>query len=227
MESKFRETKIIGDIKSLVRNSSERDTIVWQNDGHRRIIYNVKEFVFNEGLQTLQLTLDDYDGDFDETQTIYVKLSYRDTIFKGHVLSFLGSKLALYLPKDVRTQELRSGPRKKFKASDEKFVSISVQSDFSPNAAQSLNLRVIDISEKGMSLLVSDSNKALLESSVTLCVTHLGAYKLNEAIHFQVKYMNRIRFRLNGKSVSSIRAGIALASPINDMHLQLFSQAVQ
>jgi hypothetical protein len=222
MTMKFRDSNSLLDIKSLIDNSTSARTILWQSINDNRVVYAIEDYQINDEDQIVQLMIKDYKDDIDVNKTIYIKLSYRETLFKAHVMSLVDNKLSLFVPKDVKTQELRSKPRIQFSAGDEKFVTISLENGLSKVKVQSLKFKVVDISESGISILVSDQNKTIFEKSQKVVLTHFGEFELPDPIFIEAKYSHHFRYRHRGKSVSSNKTGFAFHVLISPQYLDVF-----
>lgn len=224
MDIKFRDTESLIDIQSLLRGTTAQETIVWQTHSKtgQRIKYCVSEFDFIEPAQTVELKLKDFKNDLDMYETIYIKLSFRDTVFKADIINIRGDMLSIFVPIHVKTQELRSFARKKFKPKDDKVVTFSMANDITFGARQSLSFQVVDISQIGVCILISDKNKQLIETSDELYITQLGAFELPEPVQIDLKYLSRIRFRSKGKTKLSNRAGISFSQKIPENFLNDF-----
>ena len=69
----------------------------------------------------------------------------------------------------------------------------------------------MDIAEGGISLLVSNFNKAFVEGSKELTLTHIGDTKLKNPIKLDMCYIHNHRHKVRGKIQFANRAGFKLA----------------
>lgn len=224
MLNNFRTTNSFREISKLLKNSENvKDSILWQNSSGKRYIFQIEDIELNERFMSFAATVNRKMFPFFTTMSqTYCKLSYRDTAFKVSILNIIDNKVTFNLPAEVKTLELRGNPRRKFKPSEGKFVTIQVASELLSSATQALKFQVIDISETGISLVVSNKNMKYFESGLSLNVTTLMDHKLVVKQSVELVYSQQFKFKNRGKVTSAYRVGLKFNSAITESQLAFF-----
>ena len=211
---KFRDTTSVKNITSLIKNTAPENSVVWQTINGNRVVYAVDEIQLNEVLKTLKLVIKDFEHNLLVDEIIYIKLSYRETLFKARVINLSGNVLSLYLPTEVKTRELRASERFKFKPKDGKFLTFNI-SNKQTTIVQKMKVKVVDISDQGLSVLLSAENKNFLSNASKIELTYLGYIELMFPLKADIKYIQHLKYRDAGKVVFANRAGLMLEKKIN------------
>ena len=227
MKGKYRDADSLVEIDSILTESTTQECIIWQNILGQRVIYNILNIEKSENGKEVDFQLKNYQNDFEPSEAIYVKLKYRGTMFRSKMAKMIGDKVTLRFPlvADVKTIELRSEARTFFDLNEERFLSLAVLHNGIIQKEQIIKLQVIDISESGLCVLVSDKNKNFIQSSLILVLTHLGSEELNKPISLSQKYSSKFRYRKNGKGYFRIRVGFELQEKLKKSILSEFIYA--
>jgi hypothetical protein len=221
----FKDTDSFMEIDAILKSSNESTTILWQNkEESKRVVYGISKLKYNETIQTVQFYVKDYDYDMEEDKVVYIKLSFRQTVFKGEIVSIEGNVVTIYFPKDVKAQELRSSPRKEFRVKDEKNVILKIAPKASSDKSIDLIFKVLDISREGICLVVSDNNRQYLKNTEKHLLTHLGEIELPEGVFLELKYIQKYRYRHLGQLYIVNRAGFQLVGAFDQAHYSDFME---
>ena len=222
MKLKFRNSDSLAEIVNIVKLSTADRTVLWQNKNGKRAVYGPSQIFYDESLHTIQFQIKNYDFSILVDEIIYIKLSYNESLFKGQVLSTDQGLITIYLPEEVKTLELRQNKRTPFMPKDEKKVYVEVAKDVTSERRHRLAFTALDISTSGVSLIVSDNNKQLMESSGMHLLVALGAEELEEPIVMDYRYGQSFRYRIRGKTYMSNRFGFKFLDNINQAVLDHF-----
>lgn len=217
MKGKYRDADSNQEIESILSEQVTEGCLIWQNIGGERVIYKIKNIEKSEDGKEIKFQILKYLDDFDLSGPIYVKLSYRGTMFRSEITDVRAGVLHLKFPlaADVKTIEMRGEPRISFDLNEDRFATLGVMHDGQWHKEQTLKFQVVDISESGICLLVSDVNKNYLKNSLTLAMIKLGAVELHLPILLTQCYSIPFRYRRKGKSVYAIRVGFKFESKIS------------
>lgn len=223
MLENFRETNSCDEIHSILKLSSAQQSIVWQNKGNKRNIFSLAYFKYFETIQTLELHLRGYDYSLLVDETIYIKLSYRDAVFKGKVLSIEKDVLTLFVPNELRAIEMRDNPRVSLDIKLKKLVSVNIGSLEKPQFAKELEFIITSLSVSGMCLIISDNNKVLFDNNDMYEITRLGEQILDFPIALKQCWIQKYRYREGGKLKVAHRSGFAFDTHISQAFINQFS----
>ena len=224
MQGKYRDAGSTVEIDSILAGGVTKNCLIWQNIEGERVIYIIKHITKSEDGKLVTFQIADFQNDFIQDEAVYVKLNYRGTMFRSSITKISKNLITLNFPLvvDVKTIELRGEPRISFDLSDEYFVSLGVIHDGKWQKEQVLRFPVVDISESGVCLLVSDQNKNFLKNSLVLIITHLGGVELDKPVSLEQKYSTPFRYRKNGKSFFNIRVGFSLSEKLPQDKISAF-----
>ena len=207
MLEKFKETSSCDEIHSILKSTRTDETIVWQNDGEDRHVFSLRYFKYFESIQTLEMHLRDYDDSLKVDETIYIKLSHRNAIFKGHVVNIENDVLTLYVPTTVRAIDTRAVERVEIDVRSNKVLSLLVGRRDKPSQVRELDFIVTSLSPQGMCIVISDNNKPLFENSDLVELSKLGEEVLPKTIGVKQRWIQRYRYREGGKLKVAYRSG--------------------
>lgn len=220
----FRETNSCDEIHSILKLSHAEESIVWQNENGKRNIFSLTYFKYFESIQTLELHLRNYDETLKVDETIYIKLSHRDAIFKAQVLGIEKDVLTLFVPSTLKAQELRSTPRLSLDIKLKKVVSVNIGSMENPLHANELDFITTSISKSGLCLIISDNNKMLFDNNDMYELTRLGRELLNFPIGLKQCWIQRYRYREGGKLFVAYRSGFEFNTDLSEHFISQFSE---
>lgn len=237
---KYRSSKSWKEIIKIVQKSSELEgNFIWQTSSSERLILSISKIEVLAELNVIKLivesdeqlnakllagegqksSLDKTLNLFDET---YLKLAYRESVFKVTIFKIDGNQISILVPDEIKAMELRKSPRKKFKPKDEKMATMSLTINLTSNAQASLQFQVIDLSETGMSIVVSDKNLELIHNASKFLLEKLGESQLTFKVPAQLVYSHRLRYRYRKAIIRGNRVGFKFLDKIDKKELEKF-----
>jgi hypothetical protein len=178
-------------LRILQRSSATPGNILWQSSVLGKNIIPIHYFEIDFIAREVVIKFDDETYKIDSEIPLYIKLSYRDTVFKVSNFRRKTDSLHFTFPEIVKSKELRRSQRVFFKQQQEKFVTLkpavhSGQKDF----GNEFKVRVCDISDSGIGLIVSEQNRNFLKNNRILWVTGLQNEMFDGPIVAEIVYMN-------------------------------------
>jgi hypothetical protein len=197
-------------LRLLQKASEEAKNFVWQTSESGRTVVDVEhleiDFVAREVVLTLNQNLR-----LDPTKPLYVKLDHRSSVFKVTTFEQSLSKIQFAFPDEIKTLELRSSARLPFNLKDEKTVSLKPSLGNHRETGGAINVRVMDTSEFGLGLIVSEQNRHFLRNNRILWITHLLNEELRHPILAEVVYFTSEGISRKQKD---LKVGLRLSSSI-------------
>jgi hypothetical protein len=219
----YRNTKSKVEILNTFSVSNPNMSLLWQTVNGKRSVFEIDDIKINTTIRTAKITLKDDEASVDPKEPIYLKLSKNASVMKLRCLNKSYNEISVALPEEMKSIENREFPRIRFKPTDERIATIVLTSEFTASSTQALKFKLMDISERGLSLIVSDENKELLVRSSGYYLTHLGESELSTPIALDFKYLKNHTLKVKGRSYRSNRAGLMLANGISQEALRAFS----
>lgn len=225
MLDRYRVSKNIKEIMGIIAQSGPtEDTLLWQNYAGRRYIFPIETIELNERFMSFAVTVTQESYPFfNSVAQTYCRLSYNDSVFKVALINIVNNKIFFNIPNDVRTLELRSNPRQKFKPSDAKYMTLQIGVELLKGAKQALRFQVIDISSGGASLVVTEKNIKYFEDATSVDATMLMEHELVPKKKMELVYFQKFKFKSRGKIQTAYRVGLKFAEPLNFFELSQFS----
>lgn len=209
------DTTSIEEIHSILNNASADNAIIWQNTSSGRNIFKLMALNYSDVLDTVKVHIKDYDGTIIVGESLYIKLSYRDALFKAIVSRVEGDVVSVELPHKVMAIDSRKSPRSNFDLKDNKRVTLKVVVEAKSSLKSELEFKILNISTEGICLIISDNNKIILDNATQMFLVGLGKERLFSEIELTLCYMHRFRYRDKGKLNLVYRAGFELSEAID------------
>jgi len=145
---------------------------------------------------------------------VFVRLRYRNIIFRleAHEFKVVGDKLICSIPSEVKALALRGSER--YVLPFELDVSISIKK-FTHNLKEitpELEVRMIDVSESGIGIIISGANKDFLKPYDHFWIKAIDHEKLNRDIFGTVLYVAPNGFYFKKQDV---RIGLSLSTALS------------
>jgi hypothetical protein len=199
-------------LKILELSRIEGKNLLWQSILDERKITEIDEISFDLKARRVSVVCKENAELLDAKKDVYVKLAYKETVFKGKILKFRDKRVIISIPEEIKTQELRTYPRIRLSLEDEFAAQFS---PFGPHSLLSatarINVRIVDISENGLGLIVSDKNRRLFKIGNDFWLAQIGEVSLPNKIIAKVVYNKAIKkseFRVGVRLSASIPFGV-------------------
>lgn len=177
-------------LRILQKSTTSGENFLWQSHALGKTIVPIHHFEIDFVAREVVITFDASRFSLDKNLPLYVKLDYRTSVFKVTSYREARNQLHFQFPKEVKTLELRAYPRHQFRPDQERIVAIKPSLSGNRDSGSELSIRVLDISQYGLGVLVSEHNRQFLKNNRILWVTQLGQHKLEHPILAEVAYIN-------------------------------------
>lgn len=177
-------------LRILQKSSSLQENFLWQSHALGKNVIPVHHVEIDFVAREVVVYFDGQRYDVERDLSLYVKLDYRDSVFKVSNYRRGQNSVHFEFPKEMKTLELRAYPRHHFRPQDDKTVCIRPSVSGNRESTNELTVRVMDASQYGLGLLVSEYNRSFLKNNRILWVTRVGEYKLSQPIIGEVVYIN-------------------------------------
>lgn len=214
-------------LKIIRQSDAEDECIVWQSTSEQRVVQIIEEVRVDNVRKVIRFKLKkDSFAELDPALTVYVKLAFRNTIFKGELIGNKENLIFVNVPDEIQFQELREFPRFSFGANEDKSITLGVESQITSNSMFNLKVRLQDISQTGIGFLVSHSNQELLLTNDVM-MTSMGTLDLQTNIPTEIVYSDSFAYRENGKRISCLKMGAKFGYHLDENLLNKFVRSVE
>jgi hypothetical protein len=202
-------------LRVLQKSTSLQENFLWQTQSNGRSIIPIHHFEIDFVTREVVIYFDKRKFKIDQSLPLYVKLDYRMTVFK--VSDFIETAEALHFgfPKEIRALELRGTNRIALPTDPEHSVALKPSLGGNLELGNEIKVRVSDVSQSGIGLIVSDQNRSFLRNNRILWVTALGDHRLITPILAEIVYMNaETDVRSQSKRPKEFKVGLKLSGMI-------------
>jgi hypothetical protein len=213
-------------LRILQRSSATSGNILWQSSVLGKNIIPIHFFEIDFISREIVLKYDDETFGLDCDSPIYIKLSYRETVFKVSAFRKSPGSLHFIFPELVKTQEFRKSNRTTFKPNQDKFITLKSALNLGPkDLASELKVAVIDVSESGLGLVFSENNRNFLKNNRILWITTLQHQNLDTPVIAEVVYINSdVDSGFQNKRQKNLKVGLKISGSLPEDILSRFIQ---
>lgn len=151
------------EILDVLKKNTQDSCLMWQTFENHRTIFTSQEYKLDLKTKKMLVLVNVSQEKLNSKLPVYVKIPFRETIFKGHVLQIKQNEISLSIPSEVQMRDFRENLRSSFPPG-ENFVDLKT----SVGGVSSMKVSMKDISQTGIGLLVSDNNIHLFQKGQML-----------------------------------------------------------
>jgi hypothetical protein len=199
-------------LRILQKSSSLQDNFLWQSLSVGKNIVRIHHFEIDFVSRGLQIYFDGTKSKLDPKLPLFVKLDYRSSIFKISDFQVTNNVITSLLPTEIKALEMRANPRHKFKADQERFVSLKPSlNTVGMDLGNEIQVKVFDISPYGLGLMISEQNRSYMKNNRILWVTKLQNFDLQYPILAEVVYISTDVDHKYSKKNKELKVGLKLS----------------
>lgn len=183
----------------------------WQTINEKKQLYHVESVIFKESSNTLIIQCKDI-VDINDENVLFVKLNYRSLIFRLNPGQYVcdGQFIFCTSPKLILGLEKRSGgDRFVMPSLADVSISLKKMERYFGEITFQLELRVIDVSEQGLGIIVTSLNKHILKNHDRFNIYSIDNRPLKRPIAGVICY---VQSKAEGIKRGDVRMGLKLNS---------------
>ena len=177
----------------ILKSGPSDQSFMWQSYPNRRVIFQVRTLDIDLAKHKVRVAYDGSGALVDPQRPVYVKVSFRETVFKGEVAHLARHEVSLNIPTEVRVREFREAARSSFAPGVQFLTMRPYIAHLRPDQLPTMNLNMKDVSQRGLGIYVSDANLHFFKKGRFLELIALGGQELPRALLAQVVYIQRQR----------------------------------
>ncbi len=206
-------------INLILKSANEGESFLWQTIGNERQQRNITKIDLRLNTNKLHIFVENTDG-IDITHVLYLKLAFRQSVFKASIIQIKKSELVLSIPKDIRCRDFRNLPRKTFKSA-QYYVGLRPHVSFMRSEQLTLmKTELNDITIKGMGAYISDNNSHFFAPGKLLELVDIEERSLNRPLLAMVVYQEKLRSKAENSRGLYYRIGIKMIDSIPSKNLE-------
>ena len=203
-------------LRILQKASTTEENIVWQSHALGKNVINIHHLEIDFVAREVVIYFNARRYEVDKELPIYVKLDYRSSVFKISDYRQGMNSIHFSFPVELKTQELRTKPRHQFDVNTDKAITIKPSiTAGGKDTAPELTVRVFDVSESGIGLMVSEQNRSYLKNNRILWLTKLGGETLANPLLAEIVYINNeIDPKFQKRKQKDLKVGLKLSGTL-------------
>lgn len=178
-------------LKVLEQSYEARSSLMWQNFSSYRMVFTIQNTELKGDQKQLRLTLNGQEEKLDPKTPVYVKFPFLEMIFKGMVSEKDDSGVVLDLPSEIHMREFREHVRSHFSFGETFAVVRPHAGDLHGENIAPFKAHLIDISQIGLGLFVSESNLRHFKRGQNLQFHEINGIKLASPLMGEVAYVRK------------------------------------
>lgn len=212
--SKLEQLKKHVHIISAIERAASFGGDVWQNgENQKRTVFQFDHIEFASDHDSIILKTNSL-YQLNQNLPIFIRLRYRNILFRldPHEFHIIGDKLVFSIPKDVKALAVRDSERYVLPFNLDVSLSIHRFARSIKEVTPGLEVRIIDVSEFGIGILISGANKDFLRPYDHFCIKAIEQKSLYRDIFGTVLYVAPKSYFPKRQDV---RVGLSLSTPLN------------
>ncbi len=199
-------------LRILQKASTLQENFLWQAHALGKSVVAIHHFEIDFVEREVVLFLDHHRNRIDPELPVYVKLDYRSSVFKVSTYRQGTNSVHFPFPQELKTLELRANPRHTFHPAQEKAISLRPSLGGNKKDGLELHVRVMDISQFGIGLVVSEQNRAFLKNNRILWITQLQEIELEYPVLAEVVYISsEVDPKFTNRKQKDLKVGLKLS----------------
>lgn len=199
-------------LRILQKSTTLQENFLWQAHALGKNVIPVHHFEIDFVTREVVVFFDKLRYQIDHELPLFVKLDYRTSVFKVTDYDERHNSIHFAFPKEIKTLELRGHPRVTIAPKKELTVALKPSVGGPRESGHELFVRVLDISQSGLGLIVSEHNRAFLKNNRILWVSEIGQHKLPSPLIGEVVYINNeLDSKYQNRKMKEMKVGIKLS----------------
>jgi hypothetical protein len=198
MEENYEQAQDISEIETIFKKSIPGESIVWQNKEKGRVVYDITDIGFNAEEHKCKVSLRPSSNAISSSQTIFIKLSHRQSIFRITDYKLDGQIVRFTVPGVVKALNTQKYKRMDFDITKvDKKINLYCE-NIAWDTKEIVSAKVMNISQKGLCVVVPDVHRNLIESAQIVYLKSFFEHEFDTKIFIQPTYMLKMRYRAQG-----------------------------
>jgi hypothetical protein len=198
----------------IIKSATANQSILWQTHNDHRTVYPVTELTLD--LKTRQVTVlfAPNSALLNVKAPVYVKLAFRETVFKGHITKAAPGQLQVHIPEEIHWRDFRENKRMHFRRGERFVVARPYFAHLRADQVPTLKVSLRDISENGLGIYVSSQNVDFFKVDKFIELVGVGEQGLMRPLLGHVRWVRKTDTRAERDEGLDWRVGIMMADPI-------------
>lgn len=207
----------------MLKSIEEKKSILWQSYESHRVIHDILDFDLNLQKKMIKIAHSPSAELLDTSRPAYIKLPFRESVFKGEILSVRPGQIHLKIPKEVHWREFREQERVSFKL-NEHFVSLKPHvPHLMPEILPTMKLGLKDITINGFGMFSSGENDQFFKNNKFIDVLALDDSFLPFAHSGFIIWRHRVQTKAELAQGLVWRLGVQMVHPFSHANLDALS----
>jgi hypothetical protein len=214
-------------VEVMIKSATANQSILWQTHAGHRTVYPVRELNLDLSHRNITLALSPNSALLSVNTPIYVKLAFRETVFKGQLLKAMPGQVLVHLPEEIHWRDFRENKRLHFRRGERHVVTRPYFAHLRADQLPSLKVSLRDISERGLGIYISHQNVDFFKVGKFIELTGLGEIGLMKPLLGHVMWARRTDTKSERDEGLDWRVGVKMLDPIPPAAMEAFQNGGQ
>lgn len=206
-------------LQLMMKSFENKKPILWQTYNSHRVVHDITAFDLNLQKRQIKVSHGASQELLDPSRPAYVKLPFRDSVFKGEILNALPGSISLKIPTEVHWREFREQERVQFKL-NEHFITLKPHvPHMLPELLPTMKLAIKDITMNGFGMFTSGDNDQFFKEQKFLDVTGLDNSALSRTHSAFIVWRQRVQTKTELAQGLVWRLGVRMINPFTHASL--------
>ncbi len=206
-------------LQLMMKSFENKKPILWQTYDAHRVVHDITSFDLNLQKKLIKVSHAASQELLDPARPAYIKLPFRDSVFKGEILNALPGSISLKIPTEVHWREFREQERIQFKL-NEHFITLKPHvPHMLPELLPTMKLAIKDITMNGFGMFTSGDNDQFFKEKKFLDVTALDNIHLSRAHSAYIVWRQRVQTKAELAQGLVWRLGVRMINPFTHASL--------
>jgi hypothetical protein len=211
----------------MIKSATANQSILWQTRAGHRTVYPVTELNLDVAQKNITLALSPNSALLSVNSPIYVKLAFRETVFKGQLVKAMPGQVLVHLPEEIHWRDFRENKRLHFRRGERHVVTRPYFAHLRADQLPSLKVSLRDISERGLGVYISHQNAEFFKVGKFIELTALGDAGLMKPLLGHVMWVRRTDTKSERDEGLDWRVGVKMLDAIPADALDVFNNGGQ
>ncbi|MCE3013094.1 MAG: hypothetical protein LW878_08505 [Proteobacteria bacterium] len=206
-------------LQLMLKSYENQRPILWQTYDSHRVVHDITAFDLNLQKRQIKVSHGASQELLDPSRPAYVKLPFRESVFKGEILSAQPGTISLKIPTEVHWREFREQERVQFKL-NEHFITLKPHvPHLLPELLPTMKLAIKDITMNGFGMFTSGDNDQFFKEQKFLDVTALDNINLSRSHSAYIVWRQRVQTKAELAQGLVWRLGVRMINPFTHASL--------
>ncbi len=214
-------------VEVMIKSATANQSILWQSHAGHRTVYPVTALNMDTAQKNITLGFAPNSALLAPNSPVYVKLAFRETVFKGQLVKVMPGQVLVHMPEEIHWRDFRETKRLHFRRGERYVMTRPYFAHLRADQLATLKVSLRDISERGLGIYISHQNVDFFKVGKFIELTSLGEAGLMKPLLGHVMWVKRTDTKSEREEGLDWRVGVKMLDAIPTAALDAFNNGGQ